>query len=45
MLEVTLRVLQVLLALAFLAYGWMFLSPPANLLEQMNASIAPAVQP
>ena len=42
MLEVTLWVLQVLLALAFLAHGWMFLSPPANLVEQMNASIAPA---
>jgi uncharacterized membrane protein YphA (DoxX/SURF4 family) len=41
MLEVTLWVLQVLLALAFLAHGWLFLSPPANLVEQMNASIAP----
>jgi uncharacterized membrane protein YphA (DoxX/SURF4 family) len=34
-------VLQVLLALAFLAHGWMFLFPPASLLEQMNAAIAP----
>jgi uncharacterized membrane protein YphA (DoxX/SURF4 family) len=42
MLEVALWVLQVLLALAFLAHGWMFLAPPANLVEQMNAAIAPA---
>jgi uncharacterized membrane protein YphA (DoxX/SURF4 family) len=38
MLEVTLWVLQVLLALAFLPHGWMFLAPPANLVEQMNAA-------
>jgi hypothetical protein len=42
MLELTLWVLQGLLALAFLAHGWIFLSPPANLVEQMNAAIAPA---
>ncbi len=29
--------LQVLLALAFLAHGWMFLWPPASVAEQMNA--------
>jgi hypothetical protein len=29
-------VLQVLLAVAFFAHGWLFLSPPANLVEQMN---------
>jgi putative oxidoreductase len=32
-------VLQALLALAFLAHGWMFLSPPAALVEQLNASL------
>jgi uncharacterized membrane protein YphA (DoxX/SURF4 family) len=35
-------ILQVLLAAAFLAHGWLFLSPPAALLEQMNATISPA---
>jgi uncharacterized membrane protein YphA (DoxX/SURF4 family) len=34
--------LQVLLAVAFLAHGWFFLFPPANMLEQMNAVISPA---
>jgi uncharacterized membrane protein YphA (DoxX/SURF4 family) len=33
-------VLQVLLAVAFLAHGWLFLFPPASMVEQMNASIA-----
>jgi hypothetical protein len=32
-------VLQVLLAIAFLAHGWLFLSPPAELVDQMNASL------
>jgi hypothetical protein len=32
-------VLQVLLALAFLAHGLMFLFPPAAIAEQMNASL------
>jgi uncharacterized membrane protein YphA (DoxX/SURF4 family) len=40
-MNITLWVLQVLLALAFVAHGWMFLFPPASLLEQMNAAIAP----
>jgi uncharacterized membrane protein YphA (DoxX/SURF4 family) len=35
-------VLQVLLAVAFFAHGWMFLFPPASMVEVMNASIAPA---
>jgi len=41
-MNITLWVLQILLALAFLAHGWLFLSPPPELLEQMNASIRPA---
>jgi putative oxidoreductase len=44
MVNVTLWVLQSLLALAFLAHGWLLLSPPANMVEQMNASIAPALR-
>ena len=30
---------QVLLAVAFFAHGAMFLSPPASIVEQMNASL------
>ena len=32
-------VLQVLLAIAFLAHGWLFLSPPAEIVDQMNAAL------
>ena len=32
-------VFQVLLAAAFLAHGWIFLSPPPEMVEQMNASL------
>lgn len=32
-------VLQVLLAAAFFAHGWLFLMPPAVMVEQMNASL------
>ena len=38
-MNIVLWVLQVLLAAAFFAHGWLFLSPPANLVEQMNASL------
>ena len=41
-MNILLWVLQVLLALAFLAHGLMFLFPPANLLAVMNATIPPA---
>lgn len=37
-------VLQVLLALAFLAHGWIFLVPPPEMIDQMNASISPALR-
>ena len=43
-MDVLLWVLQVLLAVAFLAHGWLFLSPPASMVEVMNASIRPAFQ-
>jgi len=41
-MNITLWVLQVLLALAFLAHGRLYLSPPAEMIEQINALIPPA---
>jgi uncharacterized membrane protein YphA (DoxX/SURF4 family) len=38
--NILLWVLQVLLALAFFAHGWLFLFPPAAFVDQMNASLA-----
>jgi uncharacterized membrane protein YphA (DoxX/SURF4 family) len=38
-MNIVLWVLQVLLAAAFFAHGWLFLSPPASMVEQMNASL------
>jgi putative oxidoreductase len=38
-MNIVLWVLQVLLAVAFFAHGWLFLSPPAAIAEQMNASL------
>ena len=38
-MNILLWVLQVLLALAFFAHGWLFLFPPAAIVEQMNASL------
>lgn len=38
-MNILLWVLQVLLALAFLAHGWLFLFPPAAVVDQMNASL------
>jgi uncharacterized membrane protein YphA (DoxX/SURF4 family) len=38
-MNITLWVLQVLLAVAFLAHGWLFLTPPAAVVELMNASL------
>ena len=40
-MRIVLWVLQFLLAAAFLAHGWLLLAPPASLIEQMNASMAP----
>jgi putative oxidoreductase len=40
----TLWALQGLLALAFAAHGVMFLAPPAAMVEQLNASIPPALR-
>jgi hypothetical protein len=44
MLNISLWVIQFLLAAAFLAHGWLFLSPPATMVEQMNASIHPVLR-
>jgi len=41
-MNIMLWVLQVLLAVAFFAHGWLFLSPPPEMLDQMNALIPPA---
>ncbi len=38
-MNIALWVLQVLLAAAFLAHGWLFLSPPPAIAVQMNASL------
>jgi putative oxidoreductase len=38
-MNMVLWVLQVLLAIAFLAHGWLFLSPPAELVDRMNESL------
>lgn len=38
-MNILLWVLQIVLALVFLAHGWMFLFPPASIVEQMNASL------
>ena len=41
-MNVLLWVLQALLAVAFLAHGWLFLFPPAEMVNLMNAVIPPA---
>jgi len=38
-MNIILWVVQVLLALAFLAHGVLFLNPPPEVVEQMNASL------
>jgi uncharacterized membrane protein YphA (DoxX/SURF4 family) len=38
-MNILLWLLQVLLAVAFFAHGWLFLSPPPDIAEQMNASL------
>jgi uncharacterized membrane protein YphA (DoxX/SURF4 family) len=38
-MNIVIWILQILLAVAFLAHGWLFLSPPAELVDQMNASL------
>jgi uncharacterized membrane protein YphA (DoxX/SURF4 family) len=38
-MNIVLWVLQVMLAVAFFAHGWLFLSPPPAIAAQMNASL------
>ena len=38
-MNILLWVLQLLLAAAFFVHGWLFLFPPAAMVEQMNASL------
>jgi uncharacterized membrane protein YphA (DoxX/SURF4 family) len=38
-MNIALWIVQVLLAAAFFAHGWLFLMPPADMVEQMNASL------
>ena len=38
-MNIALWVVQVLLAVAFLAHGWLLLAPPPAIAEQMNASL------
>ena len=44
MTNIFLWVLQLLLAAAYLAHGWLLLSPPADLVEQIKASIPTALR-
>jgi uncharacterized membrane protein YphA (DoxX/SURF4 family) len=41
-MNILLWILQVLLAVAFLAHGWMFLFPPEDMVAVMNSAISPA---
>jgi uncharacterized membrane protein YphA (DoxX/SURF4 family) len=38
-MNIVLRVLQVVFAVAFVTHGWPFLSPPPEIAEHMNASL------
>ena len=38
-MNILIWVLQVLLAVAFFAHGWLFLAPPPDIAVQMNASL------
>ncbi len=38
-MNIVLWILQVLLAVAFFAHGWLFLWPPPDIAQQMNASL------
>jgi uncharacterized membrane protein YphA (DoxX/SURF4 family) len=43
-MNITLWVLQVLLAAAFLAHGWLYLAPSAEMAEQLNTVVPPALR-
>lgn len=41
-MNIVLWVVQILLAVAFIAHGWLFLSPPPDMIEMINSVIRPA---
>ena len=43
-MNITLWVLQALLAAAFLAHGLLYVFPPAEMVEQMNAAVPPGLR-
>jgi uncharacterized membrane protein YphA (DoxX/SURF4 family) len=43
-MNVVLWILQFLLALAFLAHGWLFLAPPPDIAQQLRSVIPAALQ-
>jgi uncharacterized membrane protein YphA (DoxX/SURF4 family) len=43
-MNIALWILQVLLAIYFLWHGWLFVAPPAEFVEMMNASIDPGLR-
>ena len=43
-MNIALWVVQILLAAAFLAHGLMLLSPPASLIEAMNATMSTSLR-
>jgi uncharacterized membrane protein YphA (DoxX/SURF4 family) len=43
-MNIVLWILQVLLAVMFLWHGWLFVAPPADLVETMNAAYPPALR-
>ena len=43
-MNIALWVVQILLAAAFLAHGWMLLFPPASLIEAMNATMSTSLR-
>lgn len=43
-MNIVLWILQILLAIAFLAHGGLFLFPPAEMVQMMNESIPPALR-
>ncbi|MEZ4860163.1 MAG: DoxX family protein [Caldilineaceae bacterium] len=44
LMTITLWILQVLLAVAFAAHGWMMVAPPADLLQIMNEQLGVALR-
>jgi putative oxidoreductase len=41
-MNIVLWILQILLAAQFLFHGWLFVNPPAELVDLMNSNFAPA---